>query len=109
MIVSDDNISTALKYLAQDPHPVALARKDVLDCENACKAMFAKLFLEGTGSVKERECYVEDAQVYQQLKAEEAEAIFELERHKARTRAADMLIETWRSEQANARIAEKVR
>ena len=109
MIVSDDNVSTALKYLAQDPHPIALARKDVLDCENACKAMFAKLFLEATGSVKERECYVEDAKVYQQLKAEEAEAIFELERHKARARAADMLIETWRSEQANARIAEKVR
>lgn len=109
MIVSDDNISTALKYLAQDPHPVALARKDVTDCENACKAMFAKLFLEAEGSIEVRKAYAEDSKSYQQLKAEEAEAIFELERHKARTRAADMLIETWRSEQANARIAEKVR
>ena len=45
---------------------------------------------------------------YVTAKSAEAECVMDLERHKARTRAAEMLIEVWRSENANARQAEKV-
>ena len=110
MIVSEKNVSDALAYLAIDPHPVALARKDLTDSENAREERFAVLYrFQNQGSIKDRECAVEIDTTYQDLKAAEAAAEFELERHKARIRAAEMLIEVWRSENANARVAERVR
>jgi hypothetical protein len=109
MIVSEKNISDALAYLAIDPHPLALARKYVVDAENQSKAVFAKLFLGSDGSVAAREAEATCHQTYIDAKADEAEAILDLERHKARARAAEMLIEVWRSENANVRAAERVR
>lgn len=110
MIVTDKNVSDALAYLAIDPHPIALARKDVTDAENARKAKFAETYrLVNGATVKDRESSVECDVAYRFLVDAESEALFELERHKARTRAAEMLIEVWRSENANARAAERVR
>ena len=109
MIVSDKNITDALAYLADDPHPLALARKDVTDAENKAKQIYARCFVSAVGSVEARKASAEVSPEYIAAKAEEAEAIKELERHKSRARAAEMLIEVWRSENANARAAERVR
>jgi hypothetical protein len=109
MIVSDKNVSTALEYLAIDPHPVALARKEMTDAENKCKEIFARALIAADGSVAAKEAAATCSPDYVIAKAEESQAILELERHKARSRAAEMLIEVWRSENANARAAERVR
>lgn len=109
MIVSENNVTDALHYLAIDPHPVALARKDVTDAENRCKQAFAKAFLAAEGSVEARKAIAEISEEHTSAKDEEASAILEFERHKARTKAADMLLEIWRSEQANVRAAERIR
>lgn len=109
MIVADDTVEKALQYLAIDPHPIALARKDVVDAESSAKRTFAELYLKADGTVKERECSVEADPLYQTAKDVESDAILELERHKSRCRAAEMIIEIWRSENANARAAERVR
>lgn len=109
MIVNDDTVSKALQYLSEDPHPVALARKDVTDAENNSKAAYAAFYLKTEGTVKERESWVESDPVYKQRKSDEGDAIMEFERHRARVRAAEMICEIWRSENANARAAERVR
>lgn len=109
MIVSEKNVSDALTYLAQDPHPVALARKDVTDAKNKKEALFAEIYHMAEGTVRERECLVERSAEYRAFKTAEAEAECDLERHKARVRAAEMLCEIWRSENANVRAAERVR
>ena len=109
MIVTERNVSDALAYLAIDPHPIALARKDVTDSENARKEAFAKAFLNATGNIEERKSCAEIDSDMIAAKQEEAADIMELERHRARTRAAEMLLEVWRTENANARAAEKVR
>ena len=109
MIVKDKNISDALAYLCVDPHPIALARKDVTDSENARKECYAKAFLAATGNIEERKAQAEIDPATIAAKAEEAKDILELERHKARARAADMLISVWQSDGANARAAEKIR
>lgn len=109
MIVSEKNISDALAYLAIDPHPTALARKYVVDAETKSKRVYAENFLEAGGSVDARKATAESSGEYSAAKSEEAEAILDLERHKARSRAAEMLIEVWRSENANVRAAERVR
>lgn len=109
MIVNDETVSKALAYLAEDPHPIALAKKDATDARNAREATFASMFTALTGTVRERECAIEQTPVFKEHKASEAAAEMALERHKARTRAAEMIIEVWRSENANARAAERVR
>lgn len=109
MIVSDNNIQTALEYLAIDPHPLAIARKEVTDAENQAKQIYARSFLAAVGSVEAKKATAEVNAEYIEAKAQEAGAIQELERHKSRARAAEMLIEVWRSENANARAAERVR
>jgi hypothetical protein len=110
MIVSEKNVSDALTYLADDPHPVALARKDMTDCENHSDEVYSRLFLaSGGASVAAKEAEVRSSGEYQSVKQEEAKAECELERHKARVKAAVMLIEVWRSENANIRAAEQVR
>lgn len=109
MIVSDDTVSKALAYLAEDPHPVALARKDVTDAENKCRELFARAFVNSQGGAEARKAAAELDTKYRGAKAEEAEALFDLERHRTRTKAAEMLISVWQSEGANARAAERVR
>ena len=109
MIVSDKNVQTALEYLAIDPHPGALARKYLVDAENNSKAVFARLYLAADGAVAAREAIATCAPEYIEAKASEAEAVMELERHRARSKAAEMLLEVWRSENANARAAERIR
>jgi hypothetical protein len=110
MIVTDDNVHEALKYLALDPHPIALARKDVTDAETNAKTIFARLLLASKQtSVATKEADATQDPDYLEAKANENTAIFDLERHKRRTAAAEMLIEVWRSENANVRAAERVR
>jgi hypothetical protein len=109
MIVSDKNVTDALTYLADDPHPIARARKALTDAEGRSKQTFARIFLCESGSVDARKAAAEVHTAYQEAKAEEAEAVLEFERHKSRVRAAEMIIEIWRSENANARAAERVR
>jgi hypothetical protein len=109
MIVSEKNVSDALAYLAIDPHPLALARKDVTDAENGAKEHFAFALLEAEGSVAVREAVATTHPDVIEAKDTESAAILALERHKARVKAAEMLIEVWRTENANIRAAERVR
>lgn len=109
MIVTDNNIHDALEYLAIDPHPLALARKDLTDAESRAKRAFAEAFLNAVGSVEERKQKAELDKRYIAAKDEEAKEVLAVERHRRRLAAAEMLIEVWRSENANARASEKVR
>ena len=110
MIVSDDTVSKALAYLAEDPHPLALARYELTKCENHTKEIYSIGFLQSSGtSAAAREADAISDGAYGDAKEMEAEAVKEMERHRARVKAAEMIIEVWRSENANARAAERVR
>ena len=110
MIVSDDNVSKALQYLAHDPHPLAEAKFRLTQAENKTRETFAELYLASNQTtIDAKKSSVECHPDYQRALTEEAEAIFELERHKSRSKAAETIIDTWRTENANARAAERVR
>jgi hypothetical protein len=110
MIVSDDTVSKALQYLADDPHPIALARKELTDAENEKDRIYAEAYAEANqGSIRDREMACERRTEVIEARRRIAIALREVERHKARTNAAGMVIEVWRSENANARAAERVR
>jgi hypothetical protein len=109
MIVNDDTVSKALAYLADDPHPLAVAKFNLTTAENKTRETYAGLFLETIGTVKERESQVEKHPDLSRCREAEAECVFEYERHRSRQKAADMICEIWRSDNANARAAEKIR
>jgi hypothetical protein len=109
MTVSDKNVSDALTYLAADPHPIAEAKFRLTMAENLAKETYAHSFLKAEGTVKERECVAETSESYIKRKRDECDCVLEFERHRSRVKAADMLLEVWRTENANARAAERVR
>ena len=110
MAVSEKNVSDALSYLAADPHPLAVARYNVTVAENKARETYARLFLgSNSGTNDAKRASAESSSEYAEAKQVEAEAILEMERHKSRTKAADAIIEVWRTENANARAAERVR
>lgn len=109
MIVSDKHVEAALEYLNAQPHPISVARYNVVVTETAAKAAYARAFLNATGTVRERECAAEISDEYQAAKAAEADAIMEFEDQRTKQKRADAIVEVWRSEQANTRAAEKVR
>lgn len=109
MIVDEEHVAVALDYLAMDPHPLALARKELVDAENAAKRAFALALLAAQGTESVRKARAETNDDYMTAKDEEAEAVKELERHRARVRSAEMLISIFQTESANARNAERVR
>lgn len=108
-IVSDDTVSKALAYLAEDVHPLANAEKAVLFAEKATGEAFAELYLKTEGTAKERESRVLLDPLYQAARQVEIEAHAERMRHKRRAEAAERILEIWRSEQANIRRAESIR
>lgn len=110
MAVSDDNVTAALTYLAADPHPIAVARFNLTIAENKSRETFSRLFLNSNATTNDaKKASAECNSEYAEAKRAEADCVLELERHKSRTKAADMLLEVWRTENANARAAERVR
>jgi molybdopterin biosynthesis enzyme len=109
MIVTEHHVSAALSYLADSPHPLAVARKAVTDAENESKRSFARAFLSAEGSVDARKAAAEIDDDHIAAKDAEADAIFTLEDHKAQTKSAETVIEIWRTESANTRACESVR
>lgn len=108
-IVSEKNVQDALTYLADDPHPIAEARFNVTTAESKSKEVYARHFLTAEGSVEARKATAEIAAEHVAAKKAEAEAIKQYERCRSRVKAAEMIVDVWRSENANARAAERVR
>lgn len=109
MIVNDEMVSSALAYL-NDYEIAAQTRYNATKTKNAAEEIFARLFLSyNTGPVAEREARATCNPEYMEAKDRETEAERDLERHKSSIRNAEMVIEIWRTENANARAAERVR
>ncbi len=109
MIVTEGNVHDALVYLSEDPHPLSVAIKEVVYAENGTREAFAREFLHADGGAEIRKQHATISAVCIEAKKAEAEAIFSRERHRSRVKAAEMILEIWRTENANARAAERIR
>lgn len=109
-IVSDDMVEKALEYLNQDPHPIAVARGDLTRAENDKKIIPARLWAVVPGStIADKKAATEAHPEYVEACDREREAVKALEQARIKQQWANAAIEVWRSDQANARAAEKVR
>ena len=109
MIVTENNVHDALAYLADDPHPIARARKELTDAENECERIKAEVYSAQVGSIKDKEAATDRNPRVVEARGSISAAIFGLERHRARIRAAEMILEIYRTESANIRAADRIR
>lgn len=103
MIVSEKNIKTALAYMSENPHPLALAKQKMMMAELERDTMRAKLFTEAEGTIEDRKARVELSASYQSARRVLIDAEFEVENHKRRLHAADKLTDIFQTESANER------
>ena len=109
-MITEDKVEAALFYLVEDPHPVAIARFNLAKAENHSKALYSRLFLTSNQPNNDlKRASVECNAEYMEAKTKEADCIFEYERHRARVKGSETVIECWRTDNANARAAEKIR
>ena len=109
-IVSEGNVSTALRWLAERPHPIGLAQKDVTDAKHEVKRIWGKVYGEQKkGSVEERKAATDCDPRVVEARASIGKAEQDLASHQERSKAAIMMIEVWRSETSRNKAAERVR
>jgi hypothetical protein len=108
-IVTEDDMHVVVQYLAQEPHPEALAVKDLSDAEHEQERVCALVYAEQSGTVRDKEmgCNV-DSRVGR-AKAAVAEAKGNLAEHRARVRRCEMFQRIWDRQHVIIRDAERVR
>jgi|SRR5688572_1661313 len=102
-MISDERAEKALTYLAETDLKAAELKADVERCEYKLKAMKAAVFKHSSGTVAERQAEAEtDSRVEFEWK-DHVEAIkaYSAVHNKRQTEA--LVIEVWRSVQANRR------
>lgn len=110
MAVTEANVTAALCYLADDPHPLAIAQFNLATSEATTKQTYARLFLDSNQTtVDAKKASAECHPDHMAAKQVEANAIQEVERHRRRVKAAESLLDIYRTENANARAAERIR
>ena len=109
-LVTDDMVSAALEYLSRSTVDSAKAKADRVMAEHNRKRVRAQLILESEQTTAAmREADAEASQWYLEACQAERDAVERDEYHRAARIKADAIIEAWRTENANARAAEKVR
>ncbi len=109
-LVPDSAVQSALEYLACEPHPVAIAKGELVRAENLRKKTRSLGFINSNKkTVAEREADSETTAAYEAACNQEAAAVEKYETERARVTWATTITELWRSVQANSRAAERVR
>jgi hypothetical protein len=102
-IVTEERCSQALHYLASTDELAAELKGNVARREYGCKLARAKHFALFSGSVEARKASAEAAPGVIAAEGELVTAIIEHEKVKAKRMTEELLVEVWRSCNANRR------
>jgi len=109
-LITDDMIESALQYLSTASEPTAASRAMRLRKEFSRKRIRAKLILEAPEKTAGlREAWAEAHPAYERACEEEIEAVEADEYYRSERSKADIIVEAWRSEQANQRAGSNFR
>ena len=110
MVVTDDQVQTALEYLSADPPPLAEAQFRLAKAENACERRAAEVIENQPEkmAMERRKARVRLDNEWGDLRYHQEQAAFDVVTEKERIRGAEAIIAVWRTQNANARVAERV-
>lgn len=103
-MISDERMEKALKYLAQTDESTAEAKAEVARCEFLAKRVRARQFLLAEGSsVEARKAIAETSPEVEEVDSKLVEAILAYEKPRTKRTTEELVVETWRSINANRR------
>lgn len=109
-LITDDMLEAAIQYLATSSPHIAASRANRLRAEHKRKRTRAKLILQSLEkSATMREAWAEAHDIYAEACEDEAKAVEDDEFHRNERNKADVLIEAWRTENANHRAGSNFR
>ena len=109
-LVTDDMLEAAIQYLAKSSELIAASRANRLRAEHKRKRTRAQLIMQSMErSATMREAWAEAHELYQEACEAEAKAVEHDEYHRNERNKADVIIEAWRSENANSRAGSNFR
>jgi hypothetical protein len=110
VIVTDDQVSAALDYLAKNDQVAAGAAGMYRRSEHKRKAVRARLIREcNAGSADMRVAFAESHPDYVEACEDEAEAYESVEYHRNRRNTCDTIVEAWRTQCSNQRAGASFR
>ena len=102
-MISRDRMEKSLKYLAESDEEFAYHKTHALKMERKAKSVFRAMFLAHSGTVAEREAKADASQEYQDASEAEFAAKLTLEHIKAKRDTEALVIDVWRSLNADQR------
>lgn len=103
-MIDQQRAEKALDYLAHTDEVCARARSYMLGLEKNEKTVLAVEILNSQGSsVQEREAKARNSEAYREWSKKYEEAVYDFEILRNRRSTAELLIESWRSINANRR------
>lgn len=103
--VSDERMEKAMRYLAETDAKSAVLKADVARHEYIKKRKRAIVFLSATGSVEERKAKAEVSDEVEKAENDYTKALEESEAIGAKRKTESLIVEVWRSCNANRRQA----
>jgi hypothetical protein len=103
VIISDDRLAQAMKYLAETDGICAELKVQVARKEYIAKKVRARLFLEADGNNEERKNRAEVSADTYAAELEKYAAMAEFEKVRAKRDTEAMVVDVWRSMNANRR------
>lgn len=101
--ISDDRLQKALTYLAQTDEEAANAKASMKALEQKRKTIKGLAFIEASGTVGEREAKAYASQEYQDIVEQYENAVADAELYANKRKTEELIIEVWRSSNANRR------
>lgn len=102
-MIPDNRCSKALHYLADTDEECAVLKTDVQRKEYALDLAKRRVFLVADGNIEERKARAECSPDVQTAIAAHLDALVAFERVKAKRATEAMIVDTWRSVNANRR------
>ena len=102
-MISDDRLQKALTYLATTDESAARARALMEGLSDQRKTVKAIGFLDASGTRDERESSAYVSSEYREHGKRYEDAVFEYEALRNKRSTEALIVEVWRSEQANRR------
>lgn len=102
-LITEAMAQAAFDWLASNSDEIAQARGALIRAEYRTKKVWAKQFLEATGSVDVRKATATCSEIYYGACDAHAEAEAHWEKMKDQRNKYELLIEAWRTQQSNER------
>jgi hypothetical protein len=102
-MINADRLQKVLTYLAETDEPAARAKSLVTGLEESLKSIRADQFLQAKGTNGEREAFALSSQAYKDHIEKIKDATYDYEVMRNKRTTAVLIVEVWRSEQANRR------